>query len=178
MISTTSIRSLIIITGACLLAIIAGGCATSNYGTTVGLEKPLNTYLAAYFSADSEVAEDIGEQLFKFEESTSDKLSEAKLFQVVNIGQWEGKCEKSLDIKATVTRIRKVTGTSRFFFGIFAGDAVVEATVTVSDGMTKQTHGTYTVKGTSGNNGFIGTTNTAINNAAKAIVKIIKENHT
>ncbi len=173
---STTLISLLIVAGACVLAIIGLGCASSKYGTTVGLEKPLNAYLGAYFSADAQIAEDIAEDLYKFEEATAKRINKAKLFQAVNIGQCKGKCEKSIEIKATVTDIKKVSGTSRFFLGAFAGEAYVEATVTIFDAETKESLGIYTVKGTSGSSGYSGDTSSAFDNAAKAIVKIIKEN--
>jgi hypothetical protein len=151
------------------------GCAATSLVAVEPIEVPINGYTTVYLSSDSDVAEDISEELFSFDEIAAKKLNKSKLFKQVIIGTCDSSCERVLNIKMTVTHIKKVSGTARFFLGMFAGEASLEARTTITDAATKQVLGTYDLGGTSGKTGYSGDTKSALQHAANALVNLLKE---
>jgi hypothetical protein len=151
------------------------GCASSNFVALEPIEQPINSYTTVYLSSESDVAEDISDELFKFDEIAAKKLTKANLFKQVTIGTCDSNCERTLNVKMTVTFIKKVSGTARFFLGAFAGEASLEANATITDAATKKVLGTYELRGTSGKSGMSGDTKSALQHAATALVKMLEE---
>lgn len=158
--------------------LILAGCAQSVFVPTMAMEKQLNDYATVYFTSTSHTAEDITQELIIFEEETVKKIEKLKLFTDIWQGHCNANCGRTLQVQATVTSIKKVSGGARFFLGMFAGEASLEATMYVTDASNTDTLGVYEVKGTSGSTGFSGTTKSALQKAGQAIANILKENFT
>jgi hypothetical protein len=83
--------------------------------------------------------------------------------------------EGALVVDISVEGIRKVSGTSRFFLGMFAGKAHMITDVTFLDGGTGKKLGQYQIKGESGGSGMSGGTDDAVKKTADGIAAIICE---
>jgi hypothetical protein len=133
-----------------LLMILLSGCASGRTSVIMPIEQRLNPFMSVHFAAESNLAEDVTEQLSELEEVFVERLKKELMFDKVLLKGCETDCEKALIIKALVTDIKKVSGTKRFFAGAFAGKARMTAQVKFIDGGSGSEIGVYMVTGESG----------------------------
>lgn len=152
------------------------GCAGSKSLAVRPIESKLSAFTTIYFSTESSIVEDVSQQMDDLEVEFLERLNKEGYFPSALLGTCTENCEKALIIKAVVSSVKKVSGTSRFFLGAFAGKASLTTEVTFIDGGTGATIGSYEVTGKSGGTGYSGGTGDAVKKTAKAIVKLIREN--
>ena len=152
------------------------GCAGSRMLPIQAFEQKLNTFTVVYFTAESALAEDVSAELTDLEARVAARLEKANLFEKILLAERQTDSARALLVNAVVTNVKKVSGTTRFFAGAFAGKASLTAEVTFSDGESGKTIGSYFVTGESGGTGMSGGTESAVDKTAEAIVKLIKDN--
>ena len=80
---------------------------------------------------------------------------------------------RTLLLKATITKVKRVGGTKRFMLGVGAGRANISAQVNLSDARTGKELGSYTITGESGGSAFAGGTDDAVKKAAEQVVAVL-----
>lgn len=123
----------------------------------------------------SQVYEDITSETLNFEEKLVKDLNKLNIVPEVKLGACAGDCTGALTIQVQFMDVKKVSGTSRFFFGAFAGKATVESYVTFIDEGNKRSIASYVMKGDTGSTGYSGDTKTAFDQVRKSLVKVIKQ---
>jgi hypothetical protein len=163
-----------------LPAIIAGlllvGCGGITMTDIRTLQQPLTNYQALYFSVRPDVGENIDDQMMKLEETVLKQINKRKLFDKVRLGNCIDSCSRAIIVTTTITEVNKVSGTARFFIGMFAGNATMTAEVVFVDALSGDTIGVYSITGKSGSSGFSGNTGSVTKGIAKKIVKLIEAN--
>jgi len=173
--SPLSRRAASALAGVLLLGLAA--CA----GTSQVVRQPLQGNLKAYGSAvirvDEKVDEDVAAEMTALRDRVVSGLEKKKLFQLVSDnGAVEasdgGAADSRLQIHATITNVRKVSSSSRFWGGAFAGKARVTVTVELLDAQGARL-ASYDIEGTSGSTGMSGGTDDAVASAANGIVDLL-----
>ncbi len=150
------------------------GCAGSQILVVRPMEKETARHSTLYFSTGSSVFDDVSREMSDLEEEVASKIKESGMFRRVWLGECAHDCDSALYVRADVTKIKKVSGTERFFLGVFAGRASMTVTVVVVEPSSLDTLGSFTVIGKSGGTGLSGGTKSAVHNAAEAIVDLIQ----
>jgi hypothetical protein len=161
---------------AVIISILAG-CAGSQLVTKKPIEGKLGSFSTLYFMAEPDVAEDVSKEITQLEERVISKLKKKGLFKDVQLGDVADSSAGTLQIKATISEIKKVSGTQRFFGGAFAGKAYMLVEVAFIDVAAGKTIGSYSIKGKSGGTGMSGGTGEAIWKTGDAIVDLISNNY-
>ena len=116
-------------------------------------------------------------EITNLEERVIKKLKEKNLFQNIQLGEVTDSSGGTLQAKATISEIKKVSDTQRFFGGAFAGKASMMIELTFIDIAAGKTIGTYTITGKSGGTGMSGGTRDAIYKTGDEIVALIVNNY-
>lgn len=159
-----------------LVAIIVG-CASSELVVRKPLETKLNQYSKFIFNAESNVTEDVAEEIASLEELAINRVIELNLFKTTELGSGENADDGSLVVKAVITEINKVSGLTRFLIGAFAGKASMTIDITFHDAKTGVLLGEYDITGKSGGTGYAGGTNEAISMAVDKIAEVLSQNY-
>jgi hypothetical protein len=158
------------------LGLLLTGCGGTQLSAFQPFSQHLNQYKDFYLSVEGAVTEDFAEEATVLEERVRDKVDKLQLFRKAHYGQCTDSCEAALNVKAVITEVNKVSGSSRFWLGMFAGDAKLVTEVTFNEAATGEVVGVYEITRTSGSSGFSGDTGSVVRNTADEIVKLIKEN--
>lgn len=156
---------------------ILAGCAGSQLVIQQPMEMKLGSFSKLHFMAESSVAEDVTQEITQLEERVISKLKKLDHFKDVQLGNVTDSSVGTLQVEATITEIKKVSETTRFFAGAFAGKASVLVEVAFNDLAAEKTIGSYSVKGKSSGTGVSGGTREAVWKTADAIVELISNNH-
>jgi len=152
-------------------------CASSELLTKKPLETKLNQYSNFVFFAETNVAEDVTEEITDLEVTVMDRVKELNLFASTELGDSTNAKEGSLIVKAIITDINKVSGLTRFLIGAFAGQASMTIDVSFIDAKTGNSIGEFSIKGESGGTGVSGGTSEAIEMTADKIAEVISQNY-
>lgn len=161
-----------------LLTVISllAGCAST--GQTVAAAPPV-TKLSAYDSVVVNVTSSVPEtsrETVQLESMIISSLRDSNLFRNVTAASAGGKGDLRID--AVISDLRKVSGAKRALLGGFAGRGNMVVDVKLVDAKSNNAVGTFTAKGTtSGGTVFAGTTEQAIELAAREIVEYIQKNN-
>jgi len=161
---------------AVIISILAG-CAGSQLVTQKPIEIKLASFSTLYFMAEPNVAEDVTKEITQLEERVISKLKKKDLFKNVELGNVADSSAGTLQVKATISEIKKVSNTQRFFGGAFAGKASMLVEVAFIDVAAGKTIGSYSIQGKSGGTGVSGGTGEAIWKTGDAIVELISNNY-
>ena len=93
------------------------GCGGSKITSLQSFETKLNSYNKLYFSTEPMVTEDISQEMQDLEIYVLEKLKDSPYFDTVLLGTCETECNNTLNVKAVITDIKKVSGSARFFGG-------------------------------------------------------------
>ncbi|MEN8005701.1 MAG: DUF4410 domain-containing protein, partial [Candidatus Krumholzibacteriota bacterium] len=161
------------------LLLVFGGC-TAGFNTMPIQElepSPTIPYWAIRVDVNPALAEDATQELTDLEIQLMEGIKELGAVKKVVLEHPGTETENSLLIRVTVSNLRKVSGTSRFFLGSFAGKAKMTALVDFIDGNDGTELGKYKIVGSSGGSGFSGGTEDAVTQTAEAIITILAENY-
>lgn len=151
------------------------GCASS--GQTLNAQAP-TTKLSAYKSVVVNVTSsvpDTSRETLQLESMIVSTLNTAKTFPAVSGGSAGGTGE--LRVNAVITDLRRVSSGARVMLGAFAGRGNMTVDVKLVDTRDGKTVGSFTSQGTSsGGTVFSGTTDQAVELAARQIVEFLRQN--
>lgn len=154
---------------------------TSCAGTYMTLRQPFETDLGPFssfvFSVESNVTDDVTKEMADLEERVLSKVKSLNLFQNVELGDEPEPTQGKLHVTATITHIKKVSGMTRFFLGVFAGKASMTTDVIFLDAATGKAIGSFSVTGESGGTGLSGGTSDAVEKTAEGIAGLISKNY-
>ena len=161
-----------------VLSIILAGCTASHKMVSIEpSESDLRSYSAVVLSVESNVADDVQKEMTDLEKLAVAKIKALNIFKSVQLGNGERAPAGTLVVKASISKMRKVSGTSRFMVGAFAGRASMTMDVILSDAVTKESIGSYSITGQSGGTGVSGGTSDAVNKAAEGIADLLANNY-
>jgi hypothetical protein len=160
---------------ACILLI---GCAASNKMIpNQPLIMSLDSYKNFSVMVESDGTEHVEKELSDLRCLVLSRIIELNLFDKIILKDDMVPEEKTLLVHVKITKIRKVSGRTRFFLGSFAGKASVTSELLFVDANSNKTIGIYTVIGRSGNHDFSGGTHDAVKKTTEAITDIISNNY-
>ena len=159
-----------------IVIIFFSGCGGSSMTVQQPIEKSLTPFSNFLFYCESNVAEDVTEEITELEAEVAKEVKTLAVFDSIMLGDTEEVTDGTLKVKATIQQIDKVSGAERFFLGAFAGSASMTIDVLFSDAATGETLGAFSITGESGGTGLSGGTSEAITETAIAIRDLIKEN--
>ena len=175
---TERIKGILLIAALIVLHIVLAGCTASHKMVSLQpSESDLRSYSAVVLSVESNVADDVQKEMTDLERLAVAKIKALNIFQSVQLGNGERAPAGTLIVKASISKIRKVSGTSRFMTGAFAGRASMTVDITFSDSVTKESIGSYSITGQSGGTGVSGGTSDAVNKAAEGIADLLAKNY-
>ena len=91
------------------------------------------------FTTTAEIAKDYPDATTELMSSMMTSLQMKGAFQSVKVANKDQKLDRNtLALKADITNLRIVSGTARFFGGVFAGSSGVDVKLTMIDGKTKK----------------------------------------
>jgi len=164
--------------GLIVLSIFLAGCTASRKTVSIEpSESDLRSYSAVVLSVESNVTDDVHKEMTDLERLAVAKIKALNIFQSVQLGNGEGAPARTLIVKTSISKMRKVSGKSRFMVGAFAGRASMIVDVTLSDAVTKESIGSYSITGQSGGTGVSGGTSDAIDKAAEGIADLLAKNY-
>ncbi|UCC38605.1 MAG: hypothetical protein JSV96_12320 [Candidatus Aminicenantes bacterium] len=159
------------------MAAFAGCTATSQMKPNLALNTGHNQYPVCAFSVESNVNEDLDKELIELKSEILKRVSHLNIFRSIQFTKDYEKAEGCLLVVVSISEIKKLSGSKRFFLGAMAARAKIKADITFIDAAAQETIGSYTVTGKSGGSDFSGGTGEAIRKTAEAIVEIIQENY-
>lgn len=160
-----------------LQALLVGCSSRSTMVTVQPLVANLGTYSSVVLSVQSAVTDDVKKEMSDLEGLALSKIKALNLFQNTQLGDGTGAQPGTLIVKASITKIKKVSGTTRFLLGAFAGRASMTTDVLVIDAADGKTLGSYSITGQSGGTGVSGGTSDAVQKAAEGIADILLKNY-
>jgi hypothetical protein len=158
-----------------VVILFLSGCAGSSMLVRQSLKKDLTPYRILNFAVDSKLAEDVSEEQSNLEAEVAARVKKLNFFSSVELGEPKDSSMDRLFVKATISDIRKVSGTARFLAGAFAGQASLTTDVLFIDLVAKDTLGSFQVKGQSGGTGLSGGTGDAVKKCAQGLVDLISK---
>jgi hypothetical protein len=163
-------------TGLLLTLAVIGGCtASSKLAPVEPLEAPLSHYSSVIVSVESFVKEDLDREINDLEHLTVKEINKLNIFQDVSLGDGAEKSENTLLVKVSIMYVDKVSGSERFWLGVFAGQASIKADILFIDAQTGEKLGSYIVTGQSGGVDWSGGTSDAVRETAEGIASVISE---
>ena len=160
-----------------ILALLFAGCGGSTMEVKQPLEKSLSPFTHFAFSCETNVAEDVTEEITELEERVAEEVKSLALFDSVELGSDKEFPPGTLQVTATIMEIEKVSEGERFLLGAFAGQASMTIDVIFEDAATGETLGSFSITGESGGTGLSGGTSQAIDETATAIRDLIREHY-
>jgi len=158
-----------------LACICLFGCAGSQMVARQPLETDLSSFSSLSFTVESGVADDVTKEKADLEKQVVEKLKLLNLFSQVQIENPSQTSPNNLLVKVTISNINKVSGTTRFFAGAFAGQASLTADIAFIDVKAGKTLGSFFVTGKSGGTGMSRGTGDAVKKTADGIVNLIAQ---
>lgn len=161
------------------LLLVFGGCAAGFNTMPIQELEPAPTIPFGVVRVDviPALAEDATQELTDLEIQLMEGFKELGAVNKVVLEHPGTETENSLLVRVTVSNLKKVSQTSRFFLGSFAGKAEMTALVDFIDGNDGSELGKYKIVGSSGGSGFAGGTEDAITQTVEAIIGIFAENY-
>jgi hypothetical protein len=158
-----------------LLVLVLGGCTATFHSTPIQPLEPVGTLHVHIADVESNVAEDISQEISDLEVELVDRFRALDGVTQVTLGGLPAKHADVLLVEVSISEIRKVSRARRFFLGDMAGRASMTADVEFIDGNTGVVLGHYQIIGRSGNNEFTGVTGKAVEKTAEAILAVMAE---
>jgi hypothetical protein len=156
------------------LCLMLAGCAANSEITDSTIGKGLSKYKTAFIEVDTRNSEYKG-AVPLLKSSLVGKMAAASCFENYVTGAEPGKAE--LKLTATITGVRSVSSTGRFFFGAMAWKASVQARIKLIDLKTGDAVGAFNVEGkSSGGSVVAGTTSEAFEKTGEGVAQFINEN--
>jgi hypothetical protein len=161
------------------LLVTLGGCTAGFKMVPVNplMEGGLRTYSSVVLSVESGVAEDVQKEMNDLQALAIEKIKALGIYQSAQLGEAADAGEGTIIVKATISKIRKVSGFARFMAGAFAGKASMTTDVSFIDAPSKKVIGTYSITGESGGTGYSGGTSDAVKKAAEGIADVLRQYH-
>lgn len=150
------------------------GACTAAFETT--FIQPLERAGAPHIhitSVESNVSDDVSQEIARLEVELVDRFRALDAVSRISLGDLPERHEDAVLVCVTITGIRKVGRTRRFFLGEMAGRASMTADVEFVDGGNGNVLGHYEVVGKSGNTRFFGVTGDAVEKTAEAILSVM-----
>lgn len=160
-----------------LFLVMLGACTAAFETTSI---QPLGRAGAPHIhiaSVESNVFEDVTREIARLEVELVDRFRALDAVSQISLGELPGRHEDAVLVRISITGIRKVGRTRRFFFGEMAGRASLTADVEFVDGGSGNVLGRYEVVGKSGNTRFSGVTGDAVEKTAEAILAVMVEGY-
>lgn len=155
--------------------LLLGGCASS--GQTLKASPPktkLSEFKSVVINVTSSVP-DSSRESFQLESMIVSTLTSQKLFPAVTGKSAGGNGDLRVD--ANISDLRRVSSGARVMLGALAGRGNMTVDVKLVDARSGETIGSFTSQGTSsGGTVFSGTTDQAVELAARQIVEFIRQN--
>jgi hypothetical protein len=164
--------------GLIALQVFLSGCAARSQLVSVQpVVTDLGTYSSVVLWVQSGVADDVEQEMSDLEGLTLSRIKALNLVEDVQLGEGIGGQPGTLIVKATISEMKKVSGTRRVLLGAFAGRASMTTEILLVDAATGKTLGSFSVTGQSGGAGVSGGTSDAVQKAAQGIADIIAQNY-
>lgn len=160
------------------LAVCAGCTARSKMVAIEPLDTDLSPYASVVISVQSNVSEDMEEEISNLEFYTIKEINKLEAFEKVELSDIPVSSEGTLLIKIAISQIKRVSGSDRFWGGALAGRASMTTEISFIDAASGKRLGSYTVTGESGGMGISGGTGEAVRETAKGIADVLSKNFT
>jgi hypothetical protein len=161
--------------GAALVGLLVISLPACSARSSSGVATPttdISAYSTLAVAVDSTVADSEKEKVALASEIMVRVKPSGRFKEVRPAAARETKA-RTLLLKATITKVKKVGGTKRFMLGVGAGRANVSAQVNLSDARTGKELGSYSITGESGGSAFAGGTEDAVKKAAEQVVAVL-----
>jgi hypothetical protein len=163
-------------TGLLLTLAVIGGCtAASKLAPVETPEATLSQYLTVIVSVESFVKEDLEREINDLEHLTVKEINKLDVFRDVSVGEGTETSENTLLVKVSIMDVNKVSGSERYWLGVFAGQAALKADIVFVDAQSGEKLGSYMVTGQSGGVDWSGGTSDAVRETAEGIASVISE---
>jgi hypothetical protein len=155
--------------------LLLAGCAMVTQVDVRPIRTGLDPYPIVVVSVESAVSEDVSREVFLLKGLTVARIADQRIFRAAQL--WDGELgpQGTLLVKVLVRGIHRVSGAERYWLGILAWRAWMEADVTLVDAATGVELGFYSVKGESGGTGMSGDTRDAVRQTARGVALLLSD---
>lgn len=155
-----------------LLSLSLPGCSARSSSVVASPMPDLSSYSTLAVTVESTVANTAQETAALATEILARAKASGRFKEVRPAAPRESK-PRTLQLTATITKLKKVSGTKRIMFGVGAGRSNVIAQVNLTDAKTGKALGSYEIKGESGGSMFAGGTDDAVGKAGEQVVAVL-----